>query len=183
MDPKTQTRLSKFMSLVLRHQPGSIGLELDGGGWAEIDQLVARSRAHGVDLSREAIERITATSPKQRFAISDDRQRVRASQGHSIGVELGHAPSVPPDRLYHGTVEASLAGIRADGLSRMARDHVHLSPDTATARVVAMRRGRPVVLVIAAGAMHRDGHVFYRSQNGVWLVERVPPAYIEFPGP
>jgi putative RNA 2'-phosphotransferase len=181
MDAKTLTRRSKFLSLVLRHQPELVGIALDPAGWVDIDELVDRCRAHGHPLTREAIEEIAATSPKQRFAISEDGRRIRANQGHSVDVELGYEPAVPPDILYHGTVEASLPGIRATGLEKRARHHVHLSPDEATARVVGMRRGRPVILRVAAGRMVGDGHVFHLSTNGVWLVEAVPPVYIEFP--
>jgi putative RNA 2'-phosphotransferase len=179
MDPKTRT--SKFLSFVLRHEPGAIGLELDCNGWAEIEALVERCRVAGKPLSREDLEEIVAISPKRRFAISEDGRRIRASQGHSIHVDLGYEPARPPEVLFHGTVASSLPAIRADGLRKMARHHVHLSPDAATARTVGMRRGRPVVLRIAAGRMDGDGHAFFLSANGVWLVDEVPPAYIEFP--
>jgi probable RNA 2'-phosphotransferase len=43
---------------------------------------------------------------------------------------------------------------------------------------VGQRHGKPLVLRIAAGEMQRDGHVFYQSDNGVWLTEHVPLAYI-----
>ena len=181
--PKTVTAYSKFLSFVLRHEPGAIGVTLDRNGWVEIDHLVEQCRAHGKQLSREILETIVATSPKQRFAISEDGQRVRASQGHSIDVELGYAPQEPPEQLFHGTVSSSLPSIRSTGLQKMDRHHVHLSPDLATAQTVGMRRGKPVVLRIAAARMHRAGHVFFLSANGVWLTERVPPEYIEFPEP
>lgn len=171
------------MSLVLRHQPGSIGLALDAQGWADVDELVARARAAGVELSRERVEGIVARSPKQRYALSPDRRRIRASQGHSIGVDLSLPVARPPDVLFHGTVAAALEAIRAQGLRRMGRDHVHLSPDEATARQVALRRGPPIILGVAAGRMHLDGHAFRRSDNGVWLVEAVPPDYLEWPAP
>lgn len=183
MDQKTLTALSKFLSFVLRHRPESVGVVMDRAGWVEIDHLVEKCRAHGKPLTRELVETIVATSPKQRFAISEDGQRVRASQGHSIEVELGYEPTQPPEWLFHGTVAASLPAIRSAGLQKMSRHHVHLSPDTATARIVGMRRGKPLVLRIAAARMHRDGHIFYLSTNGVWLTEQVPPEYIEFDEP
>jgi putative RNA 2'-phosphotransferase len=132
-------------------------------------------------VSRELIEAVVATSAKQRFAISEDGRRIRASQGHSVPVDLGYAPAEPPELLFHGTPRSSLPAIRAEGLQKRDRHHVHLSPDVATARTVGARRGAPVVLTIAAGRMHRDGHVFLRSANGVWLTDHVPPAYIELP--
>jgi putative RNA 2'-phosphotransferase len=181
MDKKTLTELSKFLSFVLRHEPEAIGVTLDANGWIEIELFVEACQAHGKPLSRELLETIVATSPKQRFAISDDRRRVRANQGHSVEVDLAYLPAQPPETLFHGTVSASLPAIRSAGLKKMDRHHVHLSPDTATAQTVGMRRGKPVVLQIAAGRMHRDGRVFYLSANGVWLTEHVPPEYIEFP--
>ncbi len=181
-DRASLTKLSKFLSLVLRHDPGVVGVVLDPSGWVAIDHLVARCRAHGKTLTRELLETIVATSDKQRFAISDDGQRVRANQGHSIEVELNYAPAAPPDLLFHGTVASSLTAIRADGLRRMARHHVHLSLDLATARIVGARRGPPIVLTIAAGRMHREGLVFFRAANGVWLTDHVPAAYVGFPG-
>jgi putative RNA 2'-phosphotransferase len=181
MDQKTLTDLSKFLSFVLRHQPGAIGVVLDANGWIEIEQLIEGCQTHGKPITREIITTIVATSPKQRFAISEDGLRIRANQGHSIEVDLAYNSSTPPRALFHGTVSASLPAIRSAGLKKMGRHHVHLSSDAATARIVGMRRGTPVVLEIAAGRMHRDGHVFYLSSNGVWLTEHVPPEYIEFP--
>lgn len=183
MDARTLVELSKFLSWVLRHQPDAIGITLDPAGWTDVDALLAQARAHGRPLTRELLERIVAESPKQRFALSEDRGRIRASQGHSVEVELGYEPAMPPELLFHGSVDANVAAIRADGLRRMSRHHVHLSPDETTARSVGGRRGRPVILRVAAGRMHRDGHAFYRSANGVWLTEHVPPEYIEFPQP
>ena len=181
MGPKALTDLSKFLSFVLRHKPEAVGLDLDPNGWVEIEHLIERCRAHGKALTKGIVEEIVATSPKRRFAISDDGRRVRANQGHSIEIDLGYEPKEPPERLFHGTVSSSIASIRSDGLKRMARHHVHLSPDVATARAVGVRRGKPMVLQIAAARMHRDGHAFFLAANGVWLTERVPPEYIHFP--
>lgn len=180
MDEKTRTRISKFLSLVLRHDPAAIGVQLDAGGWVEVEVLLRQCSSHGRAISRSMLEEIVATSPKRRFALSDDGLRIRASQGHSIEVDLGYAPATPPDILFHGTVASCIESIRARGLDRMKRHHVHLSADFETARAVGARRGKPVVLQVLSGKMHRDGHSFLLSANGVWLAEAVPPAYIEF---
>ncbi len=182
MDRRGLVELSKFLSWVLRHRPDAIGVTLDAAGWIDVNALLAAARAHGRPLTRELLDEIVATSPKRRFALSEDGRRIRASQGHSVEVELGYAPAEPPEVLFHGTVAASLDAIRAEGLRRMSRHHVHLSPDEATARSVGGRRGKPVVLRVAAGRMSRDGFVFYRSENGVWLTERVPAEYVEVAG-
>jgi putative RNA 2'-phosphotransferase len=174
---------SKFLSFVLRHQPDAIGIRLDPSGWVKVDQLLAACRAHGRHLSRDELHQIVATSSKRRFALSADGERIRASQGHSVAVELDYPPSQPPEVLFHGTVASSLDAIRTNGLRKMKRHHVHLSPDVETARAVGGRRGQPVVLRVSAGRMHADGYVFYVSANGVWLTDEVPPAYLTFDEP
>jgi putative RNA 2'-phosphotransferase len=181
MDEKTRAGISKFLSLVLRHDPGAIGVQLDAGGWVEIMVLLRQCAAHGRAISRSMLEEIVATSPKRRFALSDDGLRIRASQGHSIEVDLGYAQATPPEVLFHGTVASCVESIRARGLDRMKRHHVHLSAEGDTARAVGARRGKPVVLRVLSGEMYRDGHSFFLSTNGVWLAEAVPPTYIEFP--
>ena len=173
-------RTSKFLSLVLRHEPERIGIVLDASGWADVEALLAAAAAHGVALSRAELEQIVATSDKQRFALSADGARIRANQGHSVEVDLALAATPPPERLYHGTVDRFLESIRARGLLKGERHHVHLSADVDTASRVGGRRGRPVVLTVRASEMAAAGHVFYRSENGMWLVEHVPPSYIDF---
>ncbi len=171
-------KTSKFLSLVLRHDPGSIGLTLDEGGWADIDQLLAAAKAHRRPITRAQLEEIVSGNDKARFAIDIENHRIRARQGHSINIDLGLAPVDPPDLLYHGTVERFLASIRKDGLHRGQRQHVHLSPTVEVARTVGARRGPPVILTINAGDMARAGYSFYVSENGVWLTGTVPPAFI-----
>ena len=170
---------SKFLSLLLRHEPERIGITLDEGGWTDVDKLLDALHAHGVELTRAELDNIVASSDKQRFAFSDDRTRIRANQGHSVQVELGLPSLQPPDVLYHGTVEAALPGIRAKGLIKGERHHVHLSADIETAKKVGGRRGKPVVLAIKAKQMAATGHTFLRSANGVWLVDHVPAEHIE----
>ncbi|WP_406200325.1 RNA 2'-phosphotransferase [Streptomyces sp. NBC_01017] len=179
MDERRTVKVSKYLSKHLRHQPERIGLTLDEGGWVEIETLIAAATAHGFRFTREELDHVVAANDKQRFAI--DGTRIRASQGHSIDVELGLPPATPPAHLYHGTVAGNLAAIRSAGLLPMNRHDVHLSADRETATRVGARRGRPVVLSVDAGAMHSDGHVFHVSANGVWLTKAVPPEYLRFP--
>ncbi|HEY4244934.1 MAG TPA: RNA 2'-phosphotransferase [Kofleriaceae bacterium] len=175
------TRISKFLSLVLRHEPAKIGIALDAAGWVPIADLLAGLARANRALTRAQLDDVVATNSKQRFALSPDGLSIRASQGHSVDVDLAYAPAEPPPRLYHGTVARSLPAIRASGLLKMARHHVHLSPDEATARLVGARRGSPVILVVDAAAMRAAGHLFFLSANGVWLVAAVPPAFLAFP--
>ncbi|MGV9562411.1 RNA 2'-phosphotransferase [Streptomyces sp. NPDC003480] len=180
-DERRTVKVSKYLSKHLRHQPERIGLVLDGGGWVEIDTLLAAAASHGFPITRSELDHVVATNDKRRFAI--EGTRIRASQGHSVDVDLGLPPAAPPAYLYHGTVARHLDAIRTEGLRPMNRQDVHLSPDRETATRVGARRGRPVVLTVDAGAMHRDGHVFHVSANGVWLTRAVPPQYLRFPGP
>jgi putative RNA 2'-phosphotransferase len=170
--------LSKLLSLILRHEPERLGLILDTAGWVEVEKLLSAAREQKIPLTRERLEHIVATSEKKRFAFDEAHARIRASQGHSVNVELGYEPQVPPEILYHGTVEKFLASIRVRGLVKGERHHVHLSPDEATAQKVGERRGKPVILTIKSGEMHRAGHVFCRSANGVWLVDNVPASFL-----
>lgn len=179
MDGARAVKVSKYLAKHLRHQPERIGLVLDPHGWVAIDDLLRAAAEHGVRISRAELEHVVAVNDKRRFAIDGDR--IRASQGHTVDVDLDLPAAEPPAYLYHGTVARSLPAIRAEGLRPMARHHVHLSPDRETATRVGARRGRPVVLSVDAGAMHRDGHVFHVSANGVWLTAAVPPAYLRFP--
>lgn len=176
---KELTTISKFMSLVLRHQPGHIGLSLDEAGWAGIDDLIARAGAAGRAITRHQLNEVVATSDKRRFALSEDGQRIRANQGHSIDVDLGLEPLAPPAFLFHGTAARFVDSILGTGLERRSRHHVHLTEDVVIGEAVGRRYGKPVILRIAAGEMAAQGHVFYRSANNVWLAETVPPQFIE----
>ena len=169
------------MSLILRHRPGDFGVVLDGEGWVPVDQLLSAFAAHGHAVSRAELDAVVATSDKQRFALSPDGARIRANQGHSVSVELDHPRREPPELLFHGTVARSLRSIRASGLVRGPRHHVHLSASREQAAIVGGRRGAPVVLEVLAGRMHVAGHVFLLSPNGVWLTEAVPPEFLRIP--
>ena len=177
-----QIRISRFLSLILRHQPARVGVRLDAGGWIDVDTLLRALNNHGMQVSREDLGQIVAENDKRRFLLRDGR--IRANQGHSIAVDLGLTPETPPDELFHGTAEKSMASIRRHGLLKRKRQHVHLSPDVQTALKVGRRHGTPVVLSVQAGAMVRDGRVFFLSENGVWLTDSVPPHYLgEFDTP
>jgi putative RNA 2'-phosphotransferase len=175
-DKSIQT--SKFLSLVLRHEPGLIGISLDSAGWVSVSELLRACHAHGQPLTLEELRELVAGNEKQRFSFNEDRTKIRASQGHSVPVDLGYSAAVPPGILYHGTVEKFIPAIIKEGLKRGARHHVHLSPDEETARKVGGRRGRPLILKVESGRMHQAGHEFFRSANGVWLTEHVPPEYL-----
>ena len=179
---KNLVRASKFLSLILRHRPETIGLELDEQGWTDIDVLIEAANVAGKHLDRALLAQVVEQNDKQRFAISRDGLRIRANQGHSLDVDLGLAAVEPPEMLYHGTAKRTLAPIIEAGLHAGRRQHVHLSADEKTATAVGRRHGAPIVLKILAHAMHKDGHAFYCSANGVWLTEHVPVHYIRFPG-
>ena len=180
MNEKQRKGISKFLSLILRHQPEVIGITLDENGWTDVDELIAKMNANGHRISFDDLEEVVETDDKQRYSFSDDGNKIRASQGHSVNISLGLDPQEPPAYLYHGTVSKFLDSIRKEGLQRMSRQHLHLSRDRETAVKVGSRRGAPVILNISSGEMHRDGFLFYLSDNGVWLTDHVPAKYINF---
>ena len=179
MDEKRKTKISKFLSLILRHKPEEIGLVLDENGWAKVTDLLEKSAAKGNRFTFEELETVVATNDKKRFSFDESGEKIRASQGHSIEVEIGFEEKTPPAVLYHGTAGKNLGVILAEGLRKMARHHVHLSSDTKTARAAGARYGKPVILQIDAGKMTSAGFKFYVSANGVWLTDAVPPEFLK----
>jgi putative RNA 2'-phosphotransferase len=178
MEDRRVRRLSKYLSKHLRHRPERIGLELGPGGWVEVDTLLGACTRQRFPISRVELEEVVERNDKKRFAFDPSGTLIRAQQGHSVLVDLLLEPAEPPPLLYHGTPERNLEAILRGGLQSMGRHCVHLSRDEATADHVGCRRGQPVVLSVDASAMRRDGWEFYRSGNGVWLVEHVPPRYL-----
>ena len=170
--------VSKYLSKHLRHQPEVLGLTLEPGGWVSIDELLQAAAAKGFPISYDEFLECVETNDKQRFSIDDSGDRVRANQGHSVTVDLQLESRVPPDLLYHGTVERFLSSIESQGLLKGRRHHVHLSIDVATATKVGARRGKPIILSIDAAEMNRAGHAFFVSTNGVWLTDSVPPQFL-----
>lgn len=177
-DAKRLVRVSKYLSRHLRHDPRRLGLTLELGGWVPVDALLSAAARAGFGISRDELDMVIATSDKQRFSLSEDGARIRANQGHSVAVDLQLERADPPAALYHGTGSRSVDAIMREGLRRMRRHHVHLSADVETATLVGARHGPPVVFVVDAARMHADAHPFWRSANGVWLVQSVPPEYL-----
>ncbi|SFJ54887.1 RNA 2'-phosphotransferase [Thermoflavimicrobium dichotomicum] len=175
---KNDVRQSKFLSKVLRHTPEKIGIRLDKNGWVGVEELLDACRKHGVLLDRETLVRIVETNDKQRFAFSEDGQKIRANQGHSVPIDLNLEPIEPPERLYHGTADRFFPSIRKKGLIKGNRHHVHLSKNPITARQVGKRHGNPVILQVLAREMYQDGYTFFKSANGIWLTEFVPVCYL-----
>lgn len=166
---------SKFLSLILRHKPEEVGITLDEHGWVDVGVLLDATRGK---LDRVMLDRAVAENNKKRFEFSSDGSRIRASQGHSVDVDLGYAPATPPEFLYHGTSARFLDSIQATGLEKRSRHAVHLCEDETTARSVGSRHGPPVVLTIRAQALAETGAVFHHSTNGVWLTDSVPADFI-----
>ena len=167
-------KLSKFLSLILRHKPETIGIKLDKNGWANVSEIL-----RGMKIDMATLEKVVAENNKQRFSFSEDKTKIRANQGHSVKVDVELTEKIPPQILYHGTIEKNLKSIVAQGLLKMNRLHVHLSADIETAKKVASRRsGNAVIFELAARQMYNDGYKFFQSENGVWLTDKVPPKYL-----
>lgn len=175
--PTDYTSLSRFLSLILRHKPETVGISLDSQGWTNVEELITAINKQQ-PFTQEVLEEIVATDSKQRYTFNEDKTLIRANQGHSVPVDLGLTPVTPPDYLYHGTAEKYISSIEEQGLLPKSRQYVHLSIDLTTAKQVGARHGDPVVISIAAKQMHEDGYQFYLSKNNVWLTERVPAKYL-----
>jgi putative RNA 2'-phosphotransferase len=170
--------ISKFMSMVLRHQPQMINIVLDENGWTDTDVLIKKMNEQGFSLTKEILRYVVQTNNKKRFAFNEDETRIRASQGHSIEIDLDYSAAEPPAFLYHGTALAAVESILQSGLDKRERHHVHLSKDVQTALQVGRRRGKAQLLRVEALAMFKDGYRFFLSENGVWLTDHVPVKYI-----
>ena len=172
-------KVSKFLSLVLRHDPDSIGIEIQPNGWVDVEALLDASNKNRLSISFELLSEVVSTSDKNRFSFRDDKTLIRANQGHSIDVAIEFEKKSPPAILYHGTIGECLENIRNIGLKKMQRQYVHLSNSIETAKKVGARRGSPVVLMVDSQGMSLDGYDFYISENGVWLTDSVPSKYID----
>jgi len=170
---------SKFLSLVLRHKPETIGIQLDDNGWTDVKILIEKSNSHGIAIDLETLKHIVETNSKKRFAFNETLDRIRASQGHSVEIELGYTNQKPPEILYHGTGEKSVQSILNMGIEKGSRQHVHLSGDIETAIKVGQRHGKPFVIEVLSEQMYKDGFEFYLSDNGVWLTDNVPTKYLK----
>ena len=168
---------SKYISLILRHKPETIGITLDEHGWANVDELIAGvAKTHPIDMA--VLEQIVAEDEKQRYSFNEDKTLIRANQGHSIPVDVELEEKQPPEILYHGTGEKYVSSINEQGLIPKSRLYVHLSSDEATAVKVGQRHGKPVVYTVKSGEMYSDGFKFFCSVNGVWLTKSVPVKYL-----
>jgi len=172
-------RVSKFLAKHLRHDPGAIGLRLDKQGWARVDELLRCAARAGFPITKAELDDAVAEPVKRRYSYSENGQKVRAVQGHSVPVDLRYEPKTPPAVLYHGTHPGALSDIFRDGLAAMSRRHVHLSADVETARKVGARRGKPIILTVHAAQLATDGGIFYQADNGVWLTDQVPAEYLQ----
>ncbi len=175
---KSLVRYSKFLSLILRHDPAAAGIKLDDRGWADVAALLKAAASRGFPGDPATLRKVVETNDKKRFGFNSDGSKIRARQGHSLSVDLGLHPQSPPSFLYHGTAQRFLGSIMARGLQPRQRQYVHLSLDAQTATSVGRRYGKLVVLIVEAKRMHAEGHCFFLSENGVWLTQEVPAEYL-----
>jgi putative RNA 2'-phosphotransferase len=171
-------KISRFLSFILRHNPSKIGIKLDNGGWANVGDLITGLSKEFGGIRWEDLDRIVREDEKGRYTYSGDGERIRANQGHSLGVDLKLSSVEPPGVLYHGTATRFIDSIMKHGLKKMSRQYVHLSLDKGMAEKIGIRHGHPVVLVVQSALMAKEGHAFFLSENGVWLTYNVPPKYI-----
>jgi putative RNA 2'-phosphotransferase len=171
-------KISKFLSLVLRHKPDEIGVILDSNGWANVQELLTKLQAKEISINFETLQKIVESSDKQRFSFNQDLTKIRANQGHSIAVDVELVAKIPPDILYHGTTSRFLDSIMESGLQKMQRLHVHLTHDIEIAKKVGIRHGKLAILKIDAKSMQQESFIFFCSENNVWLCDNIPSKYI-----
>ncbi len=179
MNKSRLVKISKYLSMVLRHKPERIGLKLAPGGWVSVEDLLSGCARNRFSLTRAELDEVVAKNDKKRFSFDQTATIIRANQGHSLEIDLQLKPTLPPDVLYHGTRRGAVESILETGLCKMSRHHVHLSAEIATAKIVGKRKGFPVVFAINTAQMQSEGFLFYCSENLVWLVEKVPPEYLQ----
>lgn len=178
MKQNNETKISRFISLALRHHPEAAGITLDSEGYANTQSLIKGVARYFRGFDMKTLEKIVAEDEKTRYSFNEDKSKIRANQGHSVaGVNPGLTEKTPPDVLYHGTAERFMPSIREEGLLKMSRQYVHLSIDEETAEKVGKRHGKPVIITIDTAKMHKDGYKFFLSENGVWLTDSVQPKY------
>lgn len=179
MDEKKLVKISKYLSKHLRHQPERLGLRLETGGWVKVEDLLESCARQNFPISLDELKKVVAENDKKRFSFDASGEKIRASQGHSVAVDLQLKPETPPATLYHGTAERNINSIRQNGLLKMARHLVHLSSDVETARRVGARHGKPVIFKVDTAAMLKKNFEFFVSENGVWLTDSIPPEFLE----
>jgi len=170
-----KTKVSRYMSYLLRHNPEN--LKMDERGFVSLDELFqkVRERFH---VDKELIFDIVEKSERKRFEIMDGK--IRALYGHSVPVRLGLKEDKDVKVLYHGTTREAASRILREGLKRMKRRWVHLSPTIEIATRVGLRRtNKPVILEIDAEKARRKGIKFYKATDKVYLTEYVSPEYIK----
>lgn len=174
-------KISKRLSYVLRHAPETIGIELEENGWVLVERLLGQLSRNGLKVDRPTLDQVVATNEKKRFEFSEDGERIRARQGHSVRVDLGYQAMEPPETLWHGTAERHLESIGKTGLNKASRHHVHMSENRELMLEVGRRHGKATLVEIAARRMHEAGHEFFLTENGVWLTDNVPREFLTLP--
>jgi putative RNA 2'-phosphotransferase len=178
---KDLVRLSKTLSLALRHRPQDFGIELDPEGWTSLPDLLdsLQERPAFRDVTLVDIEMILGKFDKKRFELDAKGERIRAYYGHSVAQKIERTSVAPPGTLYHGTSPEVLSQILSEGLKPMGRQDVHLSTSIETARITGARKNpHPVILLVNSKRAHESGVRFYRGNQDVWLSDPVPPSYI-----
>jgi putative RNA 2'-phosphotransferase len=171
-------RISKLMSLILRHKPEQFGVILDAEGYAPIDDVVRAVRESMPDASIDDLRGVVACIEPDKARFSIEGSDIRANYGHSLRDRIEQPRVVPPEVLLHGTSESVVQGIRRDGIQPMRRQYVHLTTNRDLAGRVGGRRGRATVLEVEALRAFKAGLIFYRANESFWLADFIPPAFI-----
>lgn len=175
---KEKDSISVFLSLILRHTPEEIEINLDKNGWANVDILVEKFNEKFGKFTKDDLVKIVNEDDKKRYSFDKSLEKIRANQGHSICVDVELTEKIPPEKLYHGTATRFIDSIMREGLKSMSRQYVHMYDEIYLTREIGNRYGTLVILELDAKKMSNDGYKFLISENNVWLTKSVPSKYI-----
>ncbi|MHA1676210.1 MAG: RNA 2'-phosphotransferase, partial [Candidatus Njordarchaeales archaeon] len=178
MDKDRYVRLSKFLSLLLRHKPEILNLLIDKEGFVKLRDLVRKIRKikgfHWVTESD--VINLVKNDKKGRFELKtiNNEFYIRAIYGHSaklqVNIKYEEAKPEEVSKLYHGTNSKVLPWILREGLKPMARKFVHLSKDLNDAIITAKRRkGKTVILEIKARDFLDAGGKIWKANEQIYL--------------
>ena len=169
------SRISKLLSLMLRHRPDEFGLEIDAYGYAPLDQVVQGVQERYAEITEADVVDLVKAPGQYRFELNEFG--VRALYGHSFFVDMDGEPMDPPERLYMGTTRSAAQRFAREGISPGDRYYVHLSLTREAAESHSHQRDTPCVVEILAAKAHEEGCRFF-ARGAVVLTEEIPASCI-----
>lgn len=163
-------KVSIYLSLVLKYKPEYAGVTLDEYGWTNVSDLIQGvSKKYPIDI--DILEEIVYTDNRQRYQFNHNHTRIRATR-RTLNSKTDLVRSKPPENLYFVASKKQIDAIDRDGLMPKESRYVRLTDNIKPNKTAFAYR-------ISSGLMHNASFIFYRSNNGDWLTERIPRGFIE----